>query len=90
MLHDWGCLFGVSFAALHSHKVVRVIAVEVGDVSSPAFAHGLSLRGKLMIFAYQVPLALTRYIKGQLGNYLARAIATFLRCRLMKPLSIRA
>lgn len=81
MLHDWGCLFGVHFAALHSHKVARVIAIDVGDVSSPAFAHGLSLRGKLMIFAYQMPLALTWYMKGRLGNYLARAIAKFLRCK---------
>lgn len=81
MLHDWGCLFGFHFAALHPEKVARVVAVDVGDASSPAFARGLSLRAKLMIVAYQMPLALTWYVKGPVGNYLARAIAKFLRCK---------
>lgn len=81
MLHDWGCLFGFHFAARHPHKVERVIAVDVGDASSPAFARGLSTRAKLMIVAYQIPLALTWYVKGPVGNYVARAIAKFLRCK---------
>nr|WP_298146561.1 alpha/beta hydrolase [uncultured Pseudomonas sp.] len=81
MLHDWGCLFGYHFVALHAHKVARVVAVDVGDASSAAFSRGLSLREKLMIFAYQMPLALTWYMKGAMGNYLARAIAKFLRCK---------
>ncbi len=81
MLHDWGCLFGFHFAALHAHKVERIVAIDVGDASSPAFVRGLSLRAKLMIFAYQMPLALTWYMQGAVGNYLARAIARFLRCK---------
>lgn len=81
MLHDWGCLFGFHFAALHPDKVARVVAVDVGDATSLAFARGLSLRAKLMIFAYQMPLALTWYMRGRIGDRLARAIARFLRCK---------
>lgn len=80
MLHDWGCLFGYHFAAVHTHKVARVVAIDVGDANSPAFSRGLGLRAKLMIFAYQMPLALTWYMQGAVGNYLARAIAKLLRC----------
>lgn len=81
MLHDWGCLFGFHFAALHGERVERIIAIDVGDVTSRDFQRGLSLRHKLMIFAYQMPLALSWYLKGAPGHSLARAIARFLRCK---------
>ncbi|WP_296270847.1 alpha/beta fold hydrolase [Pseudomonas sp. UBA6323] len=89
MLHDWGCLFGFHFAATHPHKVARIVAVDVGDASSPAFKRGLSLRAKWMIFAYQMPLALTWYLQGPVGDYLARATAKYLRCKT-DPASIHA
>lgn len=81
MVHDWGCVFGYHFAALHADKVARIVAVDVGDTNSAAFSRALGLRAKAMILAYQMPLALTWYLKGPLGNYLARRIARFLRCR---------
>lgn len=81
MLHDWGCLFGFHFAALYADKVAQVVAVDVGDANSPAFSRQLSWRAKLAIFAYQMPLALTWYMKGAVGNYVARSIAKFLRCK---------
>lgn len=57
-VHDWGCVFGYEYAMRNSEKIEKMVAIDVGDASSPEFEKTLSLKAKLMVFSYQFTLAL--------------------------------
>jgi pimeloyl-ACP methyl ester carboxylesterase len=80
LLHDWGCFFGYQFAMRHPQLVERVVGVDVGDAGSRSHVAELGLRGKLIVFAYQLWLALAWRIGGGVGDRMARAMAGLLRC----------
>lgn len=58
IVHDWGCVFGYEYAMRYPEKIQKMIAIDVGDTSSPEFEKTLSLKSKLMVFSYQLTLAL--------------------------------
>jgi pimeloyl-ACP methyl ester carboxylesterase len=80
LLHDWGCLYGYQFAMRHPQLVARVVGVDIGDAGSRAHLAEIGWRGKAMIFAYQLFLALAWRIGGRLGDAMTRAMARLLRC----------
>ena len=84
LLHDWGCLFGYELAARHPHRVARVIGVDIGDATSPAYLKTLTVRQKLMILTYQLWLATTwligRHLNGSVADVMTRLMAQALRC----------
>ena len=92
LLHDWGCIFGYEFAARHPAQVERIVAVDIGDHNSGAFARSLTGKAKWQIFAYQCWLALAwalgRTFSGALGDRMTRSMARSMRCRT-EPASIR-
>lgn len=57
-VHDWGCVFGYEYAMRYPEKIEKMVAIDVGDASSPEFEKTLSLKAKLMVFSYQFTLAL--------------------------------
>lgn len=84
VLHDWGCIFGYEFAAQHSERVTRIVAVDIGDYNTPAFATDLNISAKLAIFSYQFWLAVAWKL-GQFGaekiaNAMTRFMAGKMRC----------
>ena len=80
LLHDWGCLYGYQFAMRHPALVERIVGVDIGDAGSRAHLAQIGRRGKLMIVAYQMWLALAWKIGGRLGDAMTRAMAALLRC----------
>ncbi len=84
VVHDWGCIFGYEFAAQHPDRVTRIVAVDIGDYNTPAFANSLSTSAKLQIFGYQFWLAVAWKL-GNLGavklaNWMTRFMAGKMRC----------
>ncbi len=92
LLHDWGCIFGYEFAVRHPAQVQRIVAVDIGDHNSGAFAASLTARAKWQIFSYQCWLALAwalgRTLSSALGDRMTRSMARSLRCRT-EPAAIR-
>ena len=87
VLHDWGCVFGYEYAALHPHRVSRMVAVDVGDHNSGALTSALSAKAKWAVFSYQIWLALAWQMANILGavgrplaNRMTRYMAKTLRC----------
>ena len=84
LLHDWGCFFGYELAARHPDRVARVIAVDIGDATSPAYLKSLTLGHKLMILTYQLWLAsawlIGRYLSGTVADAMTRWMAAAMRC----------
>ena len=84
LAHDWGCVFGYEFAAQHPEKVVRMVAVDIGDHNTGNFIRSLTTKAKLQMAAYQLPLALAWYIgqhlSGRMGDWLTRQVARGVRC----------
>jgi pimeloyl-ACP methyl ester carboxylesterase len=89
LLHDWGCLFGYQLAARYPELVGRVIGVDIGDAGSRENRAEIGARGKLMVVAYQVWLALAWRIGGGVGDAMARRLARAIRCPA-DPASISA
>ena len=85
VLHDWGCIFGYEFAARHPGQVERIVAVDIGDYNSDAYARTLTGKAKWQIFSYQCWLALAwalgRTLSGALGDRMTRWMARGMRCR---------
>lgn len=79
MLHDWGAFFGYQFALTHPALVSRIVGVDIGNASSARFKRSLSMKAKLMIFSYQVWLAVAWRIGGALGDRMTRFMARALR-----------
>lgn len=66
MVHDWGCIFGYEYAMRNAEKIKKMVAIDVGDASSPEFLSKLSIKAKLMMFSYQITLALGWLTKSDL------------------------
>lgn len=81
LLHDWGCMFGYAFYMQYPTLVSKIIAVDIGDTDSHEFRASLSLKAKLMVFAYQNWLAFAWRLGGTLGDRMTRFMARVLRCR---------
>jgi len=81
LTHDWGAIFGYEFAHRHPDRVGRIIAVDIGDISTSAYLKSLSFKAKLMVAGYQLWLALAWKLGGRLGDRMSRYMARLLRCR---------
>jgi pimeloyl-ACP methyl ester carboxylesterase len=82
LLHDWGCVFGYQFALRHPELVERVIGIDVGDGGSRAHLAELGAKGRLLVLAYQLWLAIAWRAGGSLGDRMARFAARLLRVPL--------
>jgi pimeloyl-ACP methyl ester carboxylesterase len=87
VLHDWGCIFGYEYAAVHPHRVGRMVAVDVGDHNSRALFASWSAKAKWGVFSYQIWLAIAWQwvnvfgnIARPLANRMTRYMAKALRC----------
>lgn len=85
LLHDWGCMFGYEFAAVHPTRVAAVVAVDIGDHNSRAYLRALGTKAGMAIFAYQCWLALAWKVGSRLSpalaNRMTRWMAHFIGCR---------
>lgn len=77
LLHDWGCFLGYQYAMRHPERVARVVGVDIGDTGSRAHLAEIGLRGKAMVFGYQMWLALAWRLN---SDAMARGMARLLRC----------
>jgi pimeloyl-ACP methyl ester carboxylesterase len=82
LLHDWGCVFGYEFAARNPSRVSRIVAVDVGDMGSPAARRSLTPRQRWQVFAYQFWLAVAWKIGGHPGDRMTRRMARRLGSRV--------
>ncbi len=67
VLHDWGCVFGYEFAATRPERMARVVSVDIGDYKSDAYRRSLSVKSKVLVFAYQFWLAVAWTVGGATG-----------------------
>jgi cis-3-alkyl-4-acyloxetan-2-one decarboxylase len=75
LVHDWGCFLGYQFAMRHPELVERIIGVDIGDTGSRAHLKELGLKGRLMVVAYQVWLALAwRLNSDAMARWMARLL----------------
>jgi cis-3-alkyl-4-acyloxetan-2-one decarboxylase len=75
LVHDWGCFLGYQFAMRHPERVERIIGVDIGDTGSRAHLQELGLKGRLMVVAYQVWLALAwRLNSDRMARWMARVL----------------
>lgn len=84
LLHDWGCFFGYEYAARHTHRVARVVGVDIGDTNSGAYLKTLSFKEKCLIAGYQLWLAVAWKLGGVLpglANRMTRYMAHTIGCR---------
>src|SRR5260221_6034752 len=63
----------------HPQLDERVIGRDIGDAGSRRNLAELGLKGRLMVLAYQLWLALAWRIGGRVGDAMARAMARMLR-----------
>ena len=68
LAHDWGCVFGYEYAMRHSDRVEKMIGLDVGDADTQDLKDSLSIAQKLMVFTYQIVLAISFVIGPTLGN----------------------
>ena len=87
VLHDWGCVFGYEYAAQHPERVMRMVAVDVGDHNSHALLSSWTAKAKWGVFSYQIWLAVAWQIARwfaspgrALANRMTRYMAQALRC----------
>lgn len=78
LLHDWGCFYGYQFALRYPQLVERVIGVDIGDGGSRRQRAELNFKSKLMVFGYQIWLAIAWRFGGRLGDSMARWMARIL------------
>lgn len=84
LLHDWGCFFGYEYAARHTHRVARVVGVDIGDTNSGAYLKSLSFKEKCLIAGYQLWLAVAWKLGGVLpglADRMTRYMAYTIGCR---------
>jgi pimeloyl-ACP methyl ester carboxylesterase len=81
LLHDWGCIFGYEYAIRNSDKIEKMIAIDIGDASSKEFQESLSIKAKLMLFSYQITLALAWKLGSNVGNIITKGMAKGLQAR---------
>lgn len=78
LLHDWGCLYGYQFVMRYPQLVERVIGVDIGDAGSRRQRTELGVMSKLMVFGYQMWLALAWRFGGKVGDSMAIGMARML------------
>lgn len=84
LTHDWGCVFGNEYAMRHSERIDKMIGMDVGDIDSEPLQKSLNLVQKLMIFIYQIILALG-FIGGEkIGTGVGKFVATVLGAKSNK------
>jgi pimeloyl-ACP methyl ester carboxylesterase len=76
LVHDWGCLFGYTWAVRHPDRVRRMVGVDIGDAGSAAHRRALGLAGGAMVAGYQLWLALAWTVGGRVGDAMTRGFAT--------------
>ena len=81
LAHDWGCIFGYEYAMCYSDKVEKMIGLDVGDVNSEALKDSLSIAQKLMVFTYQIILAISFVFRKSIGTALAKMVAGALKAK---------
>ena len=81
MLHDWGCVFGYEYAMRYADKVEKMIGVDIGDTSSKEFRDSLSVSAKMMLFTYQITLAIGYFSGDTIGRAINKTIAKGLKAR---------
>jgi len=81
LVHDWGCVFGYEYAMRHSDRVERMIGLDVGDANSQELRDSLSPVAKLMVFTYQIILAISFVCPRSVGNAIARFVARGLKAK---------
>ena len=86
LIHDWGSFLGYQFASRHPELVERIASVDIGDAGSRPHLAEIGVRGKAMLLAYQLWLAVAWRLN---SDAMARAMARLLRC-LTDPHSVRA
>ena len=79
MVHDWGAIYGYQFVVRYPDKVSRLIGIDVGDAYSQKFNASLTLKDKLVIAGYQLPLAFAFRLNGKTGDKIARRVAKILK-----------
>jgi len=80
LLHDWGCVFGYEFAAARPERVARIVSVDIGDYNSHAYRRSLSLKAKVLVFAYQFWLAVAWRVGGATADAMTRWMARKAGC----------
>ncbi|MEP4487139.1 MAG: alpha/beta hydrolase [Halioglobus sp.] len=76
--HDWGCAFGYEYAMRNSDRVKKMIGLDVGDINSDYFTESLTIKQKLMVFSYQIILAISFVLPRSIGNSMAKFVAKVL------------
>lgn len=84
LVHDWGCVFGYEYAMRHADRVEKMIGLDVGDANSQELQDSLSVTAKLMVFTYQILLAISFILPRVLGNPLAKLVAVGLQARSIR------
>ncbi len=78
MTHDWGCIYGYQYVVRYPERVSRLIGIDVGDAYSKAFNAGLTLKDKLVIAGYQLPLVAAFRVNGSVGDKLSKIVGKVL------------
>ncbi len=81
LAHDWGCVFGYEYAMRYSDRVEKMIGMDVGDADSQELQQSLSIAGKLMLFTYQIILAISFIVPRALGTAMAKMVARGLQAK---------
>jgi len=79
MMHDWGCTFGYEYAMHFPSRVAKLIAVDVGDASSPEYIQQASLAVKAMIASYMSTLAALWFLGGKVADRMTQVMAKALK-----------
>ena len=72
LAHDWGCVFGYEYAMRYSDRVEKMIGMDVGDALSQDLQRSFSVTQKLMVFTYQVILAISYVGRKSIGPAIVR------------------
>jgi cis-3-alkyl-4-acyloxetan-2-one decarboxylase len=81
MAHDWGAVYSLALARQRPERVAGLLLIDVADAFSPAWRAEVSWREKLMVAAYQLPLALSGALPPRWGDALTRRVARLVGCR---------
>lgn len=73
MIHDWGSVFGYHFYNQNPTLVSKVISVDIGDLV--VWQKNSAVSVKIMVFLYQIFLALAWKINGRIGDSMTRFLA---------------
>ena len=84
LVHDWGCVFGYEYAMRNSDRIKKMIGLDVGDINSEYLTQSLSIKQKLMVFTYQIMLAISFVLPKSIGNRLAKFVAKVLDAKSNK------